>query len=115
MSYYYPVPNGVIYGCSLKIENMGDVAVEGVYSDAGVFISYNDGSEFPLITAGQADVTRIPANSTVWIHSTEPTPWKPNQQCRLKVDSTSLPITCKLTPVIKLGVAVHGDPSKQVV
>lgn len=115
-SYLYPVPNGVIYGCSLKIENRSDTEVTGVYSDCGVFLSYNeDGAEFPLITASKDDVISIPANSTVWIHATEPTPWKPSQQCRLRIDSTSLPNTCLLTPVVKLGVAVVGDPSKQVV
>lgn len=114
-SYNYAVPNGIIYGCSLKIENTSDKDVEGVYSDAGIFLSYNDGGEFPLITASKDDVVKIPANTTVWIHATEPTPWKPIQQCKLRIDSTSLPRSCVLTPVIKLGVAVVGDPKTQVV
>ena len=113
--YYYPVPNGTIYGSALKIQNTSSDAVEGVYSDCGIFITYDDGSEFPLITASKDDVTTIPANSVVWIHQTEPTPWKPNQQCRIAIDSTSLPSTCILTPVIKLGIVATGDPSVQVV
>ena len=115
MRYYYPVPNGIIYGSALRIQNNSDKAVEGVYSDCGIFLTYNDGGEFPLITASKDDVLTIPANSVVWIHQTEPQPYKPVQQCRIAIDSTSLPDTCLLTPYIKLGVAVVGDPSKQVV
>lgn len=115
MRYFYNVPNGVLYGAALKITNNSDTEVSGVYSDCGIFLTYNDGGEFPLITAAKDDVVTIPANSTVWIHATEPTPWKPVQQCRLAIDSTSLPDTCTLTPYIKLGVVAQGDPSVQVV
>lgn len=113
--FYYPTPNGVIYGAALKIQNLSDEGVEGVYSDCGIFLTYNDGGEFPLITASQDDVVTIPANSVVWIHSTEPMPFKPVQQCRIAIDSTSLPDTCLLTPFIKLGVVANGDTKTQVV
>lgn len=115
MRYYYPVTNGIIYGSSLKIENLSDQEVVGVYSDCGIFLTYDDGSEFPLITATQGNLVVIPANSTVWIHSTQPQPYKPSQQCRIAIDSTSLPSTCLLTAVIKLGVVPVGDSNKQVV
>ena len=115
MRYYYPVPNGIIYGASLKIENNSESDVTGIYSDCGIFLTYDDGSEFPLITASQGNLLTIPANTTVWIHSTQPQPYKPSQQCRIAIDSTSLPDTCRLTAVIKLGVVPVGDSSKQVV
>ena len=108
--YYYP-PNGMIYGASLKIENTSGQDVTGLYGDSGIFITFGgqggDGSpeqEFPLVTAGQNGIATIPARSTVWISNYLPAPIKPQQQCRIAVDSTSIPNTCNLTPVIHVGM-----------
>lgn len=101
----------MIYGASLAIQNNDVADVSGIYGDVGIFLTFGgqggDGSkeqEFPLVTAAQNGVASIPAGSTVWISNYLPAPIKPHQQCRLMIDSTSLPKTCTLRPVVHLGM-----------
>lgn len=101
----------MIYGASLKIQNGSTQDVTGIWGDAGIYLTFGgaggDGSpeqEFPLVTAANNGIVTIPAASTVWIYNYLPAPIKPQQQCRIAVDSTSLPNTCTLTPVIHVGM-----------
>lgn len=109
--YYQYLPNGMLYGASMKIRNTSNQTVTNLYGDAGLFITFGgvDGDnnaemEFPLVTLSDSNVTEIPAGATVWITNYLPAPVKPQQQCRLAVDSTSLPSTCMLTPVVHVGM-----------
>lgn len=108
--YQYP-PNGKIYGASLKIQNTSTEDVTGLYGDAGIFLTFGgqggDGSpeqEFPLVTAAHNGIVTIPAGSVVWISNYLAAPIKPQQQCRIAIDSTSIPSSCLLTPVIHVGM-----------
>lgn len=103
--YFFPVPNGPIYGAALRVTNTDSGAVTGLYADAGVFLTYDDGSEIPLATIGQQGITTFPANSVVWIHQMLPTPIQAGRQCRIAVDSTSLPSTCRLKVNLAIGAA----------
>lgn len=113
--YFYPVPNGVIHGASLKIQNTSDGPINQLYADAGVFLVYGDGNEFPLVTLADANFTEIPANGIVWCTHEFVAPFKPYQSCRIAVDSTSLPQACLLTPVIHLGVVANGNVTEMAV
>lgn len=111
MRYYYYPPNGMIYGASLKIRNTSTQDVTGLYGDSGIFVTFGgqggDGGaeqEFPLVTAANNGVVTIPAASVVWISNYLPAPIKPQQQCRIAVDSTSIPDTCELTAVVHVGM-----------
>ena len=95
----------------MKIQNTTDTDVTGLWGDAGIFLTFGgqggDGSpeqEFPLVTAADQGITTIPAASTVWIHNEFPAPVKPQQQCRIAIDTTSIPNTCIVTPVIHVGM-----------
>lgn len=113
--YYYPIPNGPIYGASLKIENMGDTDVTGIYADSGIFVSYDDGSgvTVPFATCGDRGLIEIPAHSTVFIDSKLPQPMQVQRQCRIVIDSTSLPSSCNLTAALLVGTAKVGNPNVQ--
>lgn len=113
--YYYPVPNGPIYGASLKIENMGDTDVTGIYADSGIFVSYDDGSGVmvPIATCGDRGLIEIPAHSTVYIDSKLPQPMQVQRQCRIVIDSTSLPSDCLLSASLLVGTAKVGNPNVQ--
>lgn len=111
MRYYNYPPNGMIYGASLKIQNTSSEDVTGLYGDSGIFLTFGgeggDGSpeqEFPLVTAAENGIVTIPAYSTVWINRSLPAPIKPQQQCRIAVDSTSIPQSCILTAVVHIGM-----------
>ena len=111
--YHYPVPNGPIYGATLKIENKSDEDVTGIYPDSGIFISYDDGSGVvdPIATIG--DRVEIPAHATIFISEKLPQPMQVQRQCRIVIDSTSLPNTCELTASLLVGVAKVGNSNVQ--
>lgn len=113
--YYFPIPNGPIYGASLKIENTGDTDVTGVYSDSGIFVSYDDGSgvEVPIATCGDYGVVEVPAHATVFVNKQLPNAMQIQRQCRIFIDSTSLPSSCNLTAALLVGTAPVGNPDVQ--
>ena len=110
-TYYEYPPNALIYGASLRIQNLNNQEVTGVYGDAGIFLTFGGQggdagiqNEFPLVTASQNGIVDIPGGSTVWISNYLPAPIKPHQQCRIAIDTTSLPKTCIVTPVVHIGM-----------
>ncbi len=102
-SYNYTIPNSASHGVMLRIQNT-DTIVNGIYSGAGVFVDNGDGVPYPLITAGKDQLVDIPANSVIYVYEHFPTPLKFRENCRIIVDSTSLPTTCILTPSFLLEV-----------
>jgi len=114
--YYYNVPNGPIFGASLKLQNLDGTDVSGVYGDAGIFLVYDDeGAQFPLCTCSKDDVTTIPANSVVFLDETFHTPINPQRNCRIAIDTTSIPDTVVVTAVLLIGAAARGNSDVQVV
>lgn len=113
--YYYPIPNGPIYGASLQIENTSDDDVTGIYSDSGIFVSYDGGSGVmvPIATCGDNGLIEIPAHATVFISTKLPNPMQIQRQCRIVIDSTSLPSSCNLTAALLVGTAPVGNPNVQ--
>ena len=97
-NYMLPVPNAKIHGVALRIDSENLTDLSGVYSAVGVFVDHGDNVRFPLVTVGKEDVTTIPALSTIYIYAQFHTPIYFEENCRVIVDTTSLPNTCKLTP-----------------
>lgn len=114
--YYYAVPNGAIYGASLKMQNLAGEDVSGIYGDAGIFLEFDqNGGTFPLCTCSKDDVTTIPANSIVFLDETFHMPINPQRSCRIVIDTTSIPDTVEVTATLLVAAAARGDPSVQVV
>lgn len=101
--YYEPVPAGKIFGAALKVTNTSETDVTGIYADAGIFLHFSDDTDYPLMTFGADGVTTIPANSTIYIEAKFPEPFVAWTNCQLRVDSTSIPSDCILTPVLLIG------------
>lgn len=97
-AYEYTVPNTEVAGLALKIQNTGSI-VNGIYSGSGVFLS--DGTTmFPLITAGKDEIVDIPGNSVIYMYELFPVKMRFRENMRLVVESTSLPDTCIMTPIL---------------
>lgn len=101
--YQYTIPNSMVHGVSLRIQNTSTI-VNGIYSNVGVFVDNGDGILYPLITAGKDQLVDIPAYSIINVYEHFPTPLKFRENCRIVVDSTDLPSTCILTPSFLLEV-----------
>ena len=87
-----------------------------MYGDAGIFLVYDeDGGQFPLCTCSKDDVTTIPANSVVWLDETFHVPLNPQRNCRIAIDTTSIPDTVIVTPSLLIAATARGNPDVQVV